>query len=245
MSTIYMSEWAAYNKCMSTSFVLPESSIKRPEALVRDQVADYLRDAIFRLALAPGTPLIEREICEATTASRATVREAIRQLESEGLVRSAQGRGTIVSGLTTTEAQEIYEIRAQLEALASRLFVERASDRHVGALQDSVEALAAVADDPAEMTRLKTTFYDILFDGAANGELQRIVRGLRQRITLAQASSLSIPGRSRQSLTELQGIVSAIAERDAETAVKLTIEHIHEASRAVRDAREEGTSTSV
>ena len=204
---------------------------------MRDQVAEYLRDAIFKLALAPGTPLIEREICQATTASRATVREAIRQLESEGLVRSAQGRGTIVAGLTTLEAQEIYEIRAQLEALAARLFVERASERLLGALQESVSALSEVADNPAEMTRLKTEFYDILFEGAGNGELQRISNGLRQRIMLAQASSLSVPGRSHDSLREIQEIVAAIARRDADAAERLTVAHIHSASHAIAEHR--------
>ena len=204
---------------------------------MRDQVADYLRDAIFRLALAPGTPLIEREICEATTASRATVREAIRQLESEGLVRSAQGRGTIVSGLTTAEAQDIYEIRARLEALASRLFVERASKRLLRALQDVVDDIAEVADNPTEMTRLKSDFYDVLFEGAGNAELQRISNGLRQRIMLAQASSLSVPGRSRVSLAEIQEIVAAIARRDADEAERLTLAHIQSASHAITEFR--------
>ncbi|WP_449282013.1 GntR family transcriptional regulator [Leucobacter sp.] len=222
---------------MASSISLPERHIKRPESLVRDQVADYLRDAIFRLALAPGTPLIEREICEATTASRATVREAIRQLESEGLVRSAQGRGTIVAGLTTAEAQDIYEIRGRLEALASRLFVERASPRLLRALEASVEELAEVADSPADMTRLKTDFYEILFEGAGNAELQRISHGLRQRIMLAQASSLSIPGRSRTSLQEIQEIVAAISRRDADAAERLTLAHIQAASRTVAEFR--------
>lgn len=217
---------------------LPESSIQRPPTLIREQVAEYLRDAIFRLALAPGTPLIEREICEATTASRATVREALRQLESEGLVRSAQGRGTIVAGLTTREAQDIYEIRAELEGLAARLFVERAPDRLVRALKDVVEELERAVDSSAEMIKVKSDFYEVLFAGAGNDELQRIARGLRQRITLAQVNSLSVPGRNRQALTEIQAIVAAIERRDADEAVRLSVDHIREASRAVTMHRE-------
>ncbi|UOQ59580.1 GntR family transcriptional regulator [Leucobacter rhizosphaerae] len=223
---------------MPPSFALPESSIQRSPALLRDQVAEYLREAIFHLALAPGTPLVEREICEATTASRATVREALRQLESEGLVRSIQGKGTIVAGLTATEAQEIYEIRAQLEGLAARLFVERASDKLVRALQNTLVELAEVVDQPADMIAIKADFYDVLFAGAGNGELQRLLHGLRQRITLAQSNSLAVPGRGQQSLAELQEIVSALARRDADEAVRLTVEHINEASRAVRLFRE-------
>ncbi len=223
-----------------TTFTLPESTIRRPPTLIRDQVAEYLRDAIFRLALAPGTQLIEREICEATTASRATVREALRQLESEGLVRSMQGRGTIVAGLTAREAEDIYEVRAQLEGLAARLFVERASDRLVRELQAAVDELAQFVDDPPGMIQAKSTFYDVLFEGAENTELHRVAIGLRQRITLAQSNSLSIPGRGEHALKEIQDIVSAVARRDAEEAVRLTVEHIQAASRAVSEHREVG-----
>lgn len=223
---------------MNASLPLPESGLLRNPSLLRDQVASYLRDSILHLALAPGTPLIEREICTATGASRATVREALRQLESEGLVRSMQGKGTIVAGLTDLEAQQLYEIRGQLEGLAARLFVERASDALVRALQNHLVELELTVDQPAEMIRVKTEFYDILFSGAGNGELERIVFGLRQRITIAQSNSLSVPGRSRQSLKELRGIVDAITRRDADEAFRLTLEHITEASRAVSMFRE-------
>ena len=223
---------------MNASLPLPGNGSLRSPLLLRDQVASYLRESILHLALAPGTPLVEREVCAATGASRATVREALRQLESEGLVRSMQGKGTIVAGLTDLEAQQLYEIRGQLEGLAARLFVERAPDSLVRALQNHLVELELVVDEPAEMIRVKTEFYDILFSGAGNGELERIVLGLRQRITIAQSNSLSVPGRGRQSLKELRGIVEAIARRDADEAFRLTLEHISEASRAIRTFRE-------
>lgn len=221
-----------------SSLRLPESSINRPSSLLREQVADYLREAIFHLELPPGTALVEREISEATTASRATVREAVRQLESEGIVRSVRGRGIIVSGLTLREAQELYEIRAQLEGMATRLFVERASDELVDKLHAIVESLAEAVDDPLKMIELKSDFYEVLFRGAGNSELEKIAAGMRQRITLAQANSLSVPQRPHQSLRELQQLISAIARRDSEEAVRLSIAHIQEASRAVTMFRE-------
>ena len=93
---------------------------------IRDQIATTLRRAIADLELTPGQLLVERELTELTGASRPSVREALRQLEAEGLVHSRNGRGTYVRVLTLPDAQDVYEVRAQLEGLAARLFCERA-----------------------------------------------------------------------------------------------------------------------
>src|SRR5699024_2207712 len=129
-----------------------ESVITRAPALVRDQVADFLRSQITSGALAPGAPLVERAICEATTASRATVREARRQLESDGLVVSEVGRGTLVATLTRKEALDIYAVRAKLEGFACRLFAEHANDQQLEELESSVSALQENLGDPVAMT---------------------------------------------------------------------------------------------
>lgn len=222
---------------MSTTS-LPAGSIQRPPTLIRDQVASYLRELIFGMSLAPGTPLIEREICEATSASRATVREAIRLLESEGLVHSVQGRGTTVATLTDTEVQELYQIRAELEGLAVRLFIDRAPTRLLRALKGSLEDLGAAVESPAEMIRVKSEFYDVLFEGAGSSELERLALGLRRRINLAQANSLSVPGRTYEAFSEVQAIVAAIERGDAREAEQLTVDHVHQAAKAVTNASE-------
>lgn len=213
---------------------LTEVSLARPTKLMRDQVAEYLRDAIFELSLTPGTPLIERQICEATGASRPTVREAIRQLEYEGLVRSEHGRGTIVVGLTNTEAQQIYEIRAQLEALACQLFIERATQQQHEKLSEALNALDEYTDEPAAFLRETANFYDVLFEGAGNLELQRILQGFRQRITLARSTSLAVPGRPGESLAEVRKMVEAVNARDTESAVQASIAHVQAAARVVK-----------
>ena len=98
-------------------------AIQRPPARVRDQVAAQIRNAISNGELLPGQVLVERELCEATTASRASVREALRLLESEGLVSSTTGKGSVVTSLTTAQALEIYEDlgHPDLEALRGNL----------------------------------------------------------------------------------------------------------------------------
>ena len=178
------------------------------------------------MELPAGALLIERELCEATTASRATVREALRQLESEGLIISEVRKGTYVATLSREEAQEIYQIRARLEGLACRLFSENADSSQLGQLVSAVDRLSKTVNVPASMLAEKAKFYDILFDGAGSTELRRILGGLRQRITLLRGNSLSVPGRPQQSLVEIQGIRDAIVARDGELAEQLCIQHI-------------------
>lgn len=218
---------------MSSLANLAELPLQRPTKLVREQVAEYLRDAIFALELTPGTPLIERQICEATGASRPTVREAIRQLEHEGLVRPVHGRGTIVVGLTVDEAQHIYEIRADLEALACKLFIERATEQQFANLRNTFELLTHYSDNAKPLLRETAAFYDVLFEGAGNPELERILQGFRQRITLARTSTLAVPGRAAQSVEEVRKIVDAISARDIDAAVRASFEHVQAAARVV------------
>lgn len=218
---------------MSETSTLEGAVIQRAPALIRDQVADYIRHQITSMKLPPGALLIEREICEATTASRATVREALRQLESEGLIVSELRKGTLVASLTRTEATNIYEIRAQLEGLACRLFARNADSAQLGDLVSAVDRLAQTVSDPAAMLEQKARFYEVLFEGAGNPELRRVLEVLRQRITLLRVNSLSVPGRPVISLREIEAIRDAIVARNGELAEELCKQHIGAAAAAV------------
>ena len=88
--------------------------------LIRQQVTDAIRDAIVQMRLMPGDRLVERELMEWSGVSRATVRESIRQLEADHLVKASPQRGAEVCAPTPQEAAELYEIRAVLEGLAGR-----------------------------------------------------------------------------------------------------------------------------
>lgn len=213
----------------------PTNAVERAPALIRDQVAAQIRDAIVELRLSPGQLLVERELCEATTASRATVREALRQLESEGLVDS-NGRGTVVATLSTEDALQIYELRSALEGLAGRLFAERASSDDRAKLLAAMGELERVAGDTQAMLTAKTAFYDVLMQGAGNRELTHTLRGLTRRVTLVRAMSLSHPGRWKKSLSEVRAICAAAVAGNADEAERLCREHIRHAADTVAEA---------
>src|SRR5438552_16463065 len=89
--------------------------VVRNTVTLRQQVLEVLRGAILNFQFKPGDRLIERELCEMTGVSRTSVREALRHLESEGLVQNLPNKGPMVATVTADEAREIFEVRRVLE----------------------------------------------------------------------------------------------------------------------------------
>src|ERR1700744_2053939 len=109
---------------MTVDGTWPQAPIGRVAAPLRDQVLDVVRQGILDFQLRPGQRLIERELMEQLGVSRATGREVVARLASEGLVTTIPQRGAIVTVLTVRDAADIYEMRVALEVLAVQHFVE-------------------------------------------------------------------------------------------------------------------------
>lgn len=198
---------------------------------IRDQIASILRAAIVNLDFHPGQLLVERELCELTGASRPSVREALRQLEAEGLVESRNGRGTMVRVLTVAEVHHLYEVRAELEGLAARLFCERASEQHRDDLAASLAELRTATGEGSSTSILAAqgAFYIALFEGARNPVLDHVLQGLQVRVAQLRAVTLTVPGRAEESLREFEQILAAIGTGDAEAARRTAIAHVRAA----------------
>ena len=210
---------------------LADLKVTRNTITLRQMVLDKLRDAIISTQLKPGQRLVERELCEALDVSRTSVREALRHLESEGLVQFAGQRGPSVSVLNTQDVKNIYELRAALEGLAGQLFCERASDEQISALQDTTDALKKAFDQSEVEQILACTkaFYDQLLEGSANAELDASLNRLLARIMVLRAGTINQAGRWKHSLLEMQTIMQVITIRASEAARKACIHHVHEA----------------
>jgi DNA-binding GntR family transcriptional regulator len=213
--------------------------IERTAAPLRRQVCDALREAIVSGQLEPGARLTERDLIAMTSVSRTVIREALRQLETEGLVDIIPNKGPVVRRLTADEARDLYRIRAVLEGLAARLFVENAGQDETKRLRRSLRAVrdAYEDEDAEEVLRTKNKFYEILNAGARSETLGSMLQTLHGRIWRWRAIGLKHPQRSRprsaQSLSNLEAIVDAIESGDADTAERIAREETHEAAREV------------
>ena len=217
--------------------------VERAPAPIRSRVLDNLRQAILDHELAPGQRLIERELVEATGVSRTSIREALRELAAEGLVTTIPNKGTVVAQVTAEEARQLYQVRSALEGLAGQLFVENATAAQRRALVNALRAVErAEAKGSPAMLAAKDKFYDVLFEGGGNEALRSIAGTLHARVNLLRSLSLSLPGRSAESIAELAEIVAAVQARDAEAAAKACSHHVEAAGLAGFSALAEQTS---
>lgn len=207
--------------------------VGRVAAPLREQVLTALRQAILDFELKPGQRLVERELMEQLAVSRTTVREALRELTSEGLVTVVPQRGAVVATPSLDDAVDLYEVRAALESLVVQRFVERASDDQVRRLDAAVQGFQDASIRTADIRQIlaaKDLFYVVLIEGAQSSALQQLLEGIQARVQVLRATSLSEEGRTFAAVRELRAVVDAIKERDAPLAARLTADHIRSAA---------------
>ncbi|MBK1623068.1 GntR family transcriptional regulator [Afifella marina] len=208
-----------------------EFRVPRPAATLRHSVTESIRQAIAAGRFRPGERMPERDLCEMTGVSRTLVREALRQLESEGLIEVIAHKGPVVSRITAAQAIGVYQVREVLEGLAAELFAEHATDNDREALKAAFEEVKK-ADIAATRIALKNKFYDCLVVGTGNEALGKTLYMLNARTMLLRAQSLQAPNRWQQSLSELQNLLDALDRRDAAGAKAIATDHVRRAAAA-------------
>ena len=146
--------------------------MRRPNvaAPLRQEIAQELKADLANLAFSPGRRLIERELCERYEVSRTIIREVLREFESEGLVVNIPQIGPVVAVLSPEEAVQIYEIRGILAGLATRKFVEIASQRDISRVLrifDRIKASAIEEDIRAVLSGV-SDFHNTVLDTINN-----------------------------------------------------------------------------
>ncbi|WP_051631226.1 GntR family transcriptional regulator [Afifella pfennigii] len=194
--------------------------VKPNAASLRNQVADMLRSAIAVGALEPGRRLRERVLCEELGISRTSLREALRILESEGIVTSIPHRGVVVAAPNAEEAEDSYRTRAALECLLVRQFTERASRARIDRLADIVAAMTDSSQslDVCDFARLMREYYAVLLAGASNRSAAAALSPIFARVTRFWVADMSRPGRIKACAGEVQAIVAAMSRRDEDAA---------------------------
>jgi phosphonate utilization transcriptional regulator len=179
--------------------------------------------------LAPGAKLNEAELAAAMGISRGPVREAFRALEQAGLVQTEKNRGVFVRQVSLEEANEIYEVRAALEAQIGRLAAQRAKPVHLERMRAIVKRMHAAGRkrDPDLYFPLNIEFHEALAEAAANRALATHYRRVVNELNLYRREAIQrnlevIPISTR----EHEAVVDAIAKGDAALAARLLYDHV-------------------
>jgi DNA-binding GntR family transcriptional regulator len=207
----------------------------RDQVSLRQRVVEALRDNIVYGTFEPGQKLVETDLAESMDISRTLLREALQQLQAEGLITNIVHKGPSVAVITEQDAKEIYQVRRLLEQTAGHDFTLYADDVMVERLAKAVDSFrdAAVRNDPHEVLDAKNEFYSVLFEGCGNRLIAQILVQLNNRVTMLRRMSLSDPGRLARTTAELYGIVAAVRGRDAAEVARLCAAHVDGAAAAV------------
>jgi DNA-binding GntR family transcriptional regulator len=200
---------------------------------------DKIRGLILDGKLRPGERLVEDRLSTELGVSRVPVREALRGLAMEGLVRLEPNRGATVTEVTPELVADLVEVRTLLEALNARLAARRHDPKIVGLLQDTLRRgnEAAQSATTEELARLNAEFHERLAEASRNSVLSDIMRSLRERTGLA--FSTNGRARAREDWQEHAAILAAVIDGDEEMAALLAARHVKNA--AVAFARTHAT----
>lgn len=204
-------------------------------------VREDLLERILRGDLAPGERINEPDVCARLQVSRVPVREALRELESSGLVTSRKHAGTFVRDIQDNEVLDLYEMRSLLDGFAgAKAAALPDSARHTlsQALQNSVLSMKAAAtqqDVPAYYAE-NLQFHWLIIEAAGNQPLASTYRDVVQKLHLARLKSLSQGLSMQSSATEHTHIAQAIAQGDAEQARQLLTQHVSSAFQRLRNS---------
>lgn len=203
---------------LATVAVAPRTSASR-------MVADALRAAIVDGRLPPGAPLRQDAVARHFSVSAIPVREALRQLESEGWTKVEMNKGATVAPLSADEAREIYEIRAALESLALTLAIDHHTEETLHKAQALYEA-AELERDPALYVARNEAFHMSLYAPAGRPQLIEMITVLHRRGERYLRLKFGLPEHKRVSDEEHGQLMEMVRRKETAAAQKLITEHL-------------------
>src|SRR5262245_23142985 len=204
---------------------------------LHDEVAAQLRERIFAGELGPGTFLDEVHLAQQLNISRTPLREALKVLTAEGLVRHEPRRGCFVNEVTEQDLDEIFPVIALLEGRCAFEAAQHATDADLRVLEEMHEKLARHARAKRINEYYATNFaiHEMIIELAGNRWLAGVIGDLRKIVKLARLQQLRAPGRLDQSLAEHLAVFAALKARDAEGAEAAMRTHLQRQRGALRE----------
>ena len=204
---------------------------------LHDTVADGLRARIFDGVLPPGSFIDEAALCADLAISRTPLREALKVLAAEGLVRHEPRRGSFVSEVTEQDLDEIFPVIALLEGRCALEATCNATDADIAALDTLHTQLQqhAAAKHITDYYAVNFQIHEAIITLANNRWLAQVIADLRKILKLARLQQLHAPGRLEQSLSEHLAVFAAIKARDGEAADAAMRTHLIRQREALRE----------
>ncbi|MCR4645079.1 MAG: GntR family transcriptional regulator [Oscillospiraceae bacterium] len=195
---------------------------------LRIRVFNAIENAILDGEYKDGDSLNELRLSKELGVSRTPVREALMQLELEGLVKNVPNKGAVVIGVTEQDIHDIYEIRIRIEGLAARLCAENITEDELRALAQIVDLqeFYLLKNDTEQIWKLDGDFHKIIYDASRSRPLRFTLSNFHNYIKKARDISVQTEGRAEKTVAEHRAILDAIKAHNGELAERLTAQHI-------------------
>ena len=191
-----------------------------------EQAYQALRAAIQEGRLEAGQRVLELELCSWLKVSRTPIREAMRRLQSDGMLVHAPGGGLSVAQHDLRAVAELYDVRERLEGAAAALCARFADATEIHMMQAMLDSHRQLPNDPKVHVRENTIFHEQIYRAAHNRFLLKSLQDLHDSVVLLGRTTFAAPGRIVEALGEHQAIVAAIARRDEAEAEELARGHV-------------------
>lgn len=197
---------------------------------LREKIADKIRSDIIKGVYKNGERLVEPKLAKNLGISRTPIREALRQLESEGFIEIVPRRGAIVKELTIKDIDDLYAIKANLEGLAARQAVLNLTEEQIESLININKKFRHIAEKNPNVTdeylKDNIDFHNIFISASDNDKLVDILDGLSKNFQRLKSMLVSDAGRAAMAVVEHKKIIDAFVSKDPDLAESSVRNHI-------------------
>lgn len=197
---------------------------------IADQIFEQLERDILTGKYQRGEVLSELRLSSELGVSRTPVREAVRRLEQENILKET-GRGMVVVGISREDMMDMYEVRMQLEGLAARRAAANINDEQLKDMEDCLALQRFYVEkqdgvSPEQIRDMDSRFHQLLYESSGSRAYQEILKALHKKIVKYRCASISKHTRAVHSLAEHRAIYEALAAHDGDAAEKAALEHV-------------------
>ena len=193
-----------------------------------DEIADIVRDRILRGEYRIGEKIKETSIAEELTVSRTPIREAFKQLESEGLIDYIPNRGCFAKGFTHQDIEDIYSVRKALEVLSVEWAVQRISENELTQLKELCELMEFYTSkkDSKKVLEINTEFHNVLYSATRSRFMAQVLRSYKEYIEQTRKAIVYNEEYLNEILEEHKRVLNAIINKDIAEAKAAMADHL-------------------
>lgn len=202
-----------------------------------NRIFEILRDRILSEEYKNGQKLNELSLANELKISRTPIREALKQLELEGLVQSIPNKGVYVKGFSPRDIDDMFEIRLALEGLAIQLAIDRMDDEHLAKIKEVFDLMEfyTIKKDYEKINDLNILYHETIYEATQSAYFEQLLSDIHYYVSVTGRHSIKQPKRLEGAIVEHRAILDTIIEGDKEKAKETIQKHIRKTQVLVRN----------